>query len=126
MNNILTKLTLMCLVILVVGCSYLAVPKYDATEYQTLIQIAVQSDHGTCTVEQTTALVTLSTFLKYYTEYLPHNDLMWEGAVELDASIRGLHTTPQPYTPRYCELRLKLIHTMATTLAQASGSKVRS
>ena len=126
MNAIFAKLTVMCLVILVMGCSYLAVPQYDATEYQTLIQIAAHSDQGTCTVEQTTHLVTLSTFLKYYTEYLPHNDLMWEGAIELDASIRGLHTAPQPYTATYCTLRLRLIHTMATTLAQASGSKVRS
>lgn len=126
MRHILATLTLMCLVILVMGCSYLAVPKYDATEYQTLIQIATHSDMGDCGVEQTTTLLTLSTFLKYYTEYLPHNELTWEGVVELDTSIRNLSTSPRPITPTYCGLRLRVIHTMATSLAQASGSKVRS
>jgi cell division protein YceG involved in septum cleavage len=117
------------MILMLSGCSLFFIPVFDSKEYDTLIEIAASSSRGTCTTEETAHLARLTNYLRYYTEYLPHNDRIHLGVMELQHTVDSLHaqtlreSLDLPITPTYCALRLRVIHRMATTLAFAAGSK---
>jgi hypothetical protein len=65
----------------------------------------------------------MSTHLVLYTRYLPNNTKMNIGVIVMDKTIQELYALPQPIGQIYCTFKLRLIHAMATSLAEASGSK---
>ncbi len=105
-----------------VGCSVLNIPRWDPREYNELITIAAESSRGFCSQEQIDHLTALTRHLRLYSAYLPDNEKIAAGAVALDTT--ALELTPAgKVSATYCQLKLKTIHVMATTLAQAAGGK---
>lgn len=108
--------------LLLSGCSVLLVPHWNATEYNELVTIAAESSRGTCQTEQVETLSKLSTHLRHYSEFLPNNELMASGVAQMDTTIQTLNTGGL-IGSTFCSLKLRTIHTMATSLAKASGEK---
>jgi len=106
----------------VLGCSTIFVPHWNATEYNDLVTIAAESSRGTCQTEQVETLSKLSTHLRHYSEFLPNNELMAAGVAQMDTTIQTLNTGGI-IGSTFCSLKLRTIHTMATSLAKASGEK---
>lgn len=107
------------------ACAFVAVPHWAEREYQVLTVIATESSRGTCEIGQTETLLRHSTYLVNYTHYLPNNELIYEGAVEMDKTVQDLNLQASrgSISPIYCTMKLRVIHTMANTLAKASGGK---
>lgn len=114
---------LFALTLLLCGCSILFVPTWQEREYNELIHIAALSLRGTCSPLQNQELLDMSTHLVFYTQYLPNNTKINIGAVNMDKTIQELYAMPQPISQVFCTFKLRIIHAMATTLAEASGSK---
>jgi hypothetical protein len=104
------------------GCSILTPPTYQEFEYANLIEIAAVASEGECSVEQRARLANLSVRSALYSKYLPHNELMAEGTAKLDESAQNLKSSTT-FSPAFCQLKLRVIKSMATTLAGAVGGK---
>jgi hypothetical protein len=109
-------------VLLLSGCSVLFIPQWDATEYNDFVDIASESAQGTCSVEQRDRLAKLSTHARYYSEFLPHNELIAEGALKMDETVQELNQNDTP-SAVYCKIKLRAINMMARTLAKSVGGK---
>jgi hypothetical protein len=111
------------------GCSIISLPTYSESEYTQLIEISASTAHGSCSPAQTEHLADVSNHLYFYSTYQPHNELMAEGVAAMDKSIQNLNqrthpgSVEPPISDTYCQLKLRVINSMATTLAQAAGGK---
>lgn len=112
------------LFVVAVGCSIITPPTYHETEYANYIEIAIASSEGICNSDETQKLAALSTRAGLYSKYLPNNDLMAQGADLMDKSIQSLRANQDP-SKNYCQMKLRIIKQMATTLAEAAGGKQR-
>lgn len=104
------------------GCSIITPPTYHETEYGNYIEIAITASEGICNSDETQRLAALSLRANLYSKYLPNNDLMAQGADQMDKSIQSLRANQDP-SKNYCQMKLRLIKQMATTLAEAAGGK---
>lgn len=105
------------------GCSIISLPTYHESEYAQLIEIAVVASESSCKPEETAQLAKLSTHIVFYSEYLPNNEHVAQGVVEMDKSIQALKLAAPDSA--YCHLKLRAITSMATTLADVAGSKTK-
>jgi hypothetical protein len=117
------KTLLLCAVLFLSGCSIITLPTYNESEYAQLIDIATLASESHCKLEETIQLEKLSNRLVFYSAYLPHNEKIAEGTVEMNKTIHTL----QPLAPdsTLCHMKLRIITSMATTLADAAGGKPR-
>lgn len=116
------RMLLPVIVVFVAGCSIITPPTYHETEYSNLIEIAAEASEGVCSDAQKERLAALALRSTLYSKYLPHNELMAEGTEKLNETVEALRSNKAP-SPSYCQLKLRLIKTMATTLAGAVGGK---
>jgi len=115
---------LVLIVLLSFGCSIITPPTYHETEYVNYIEVAIAASEGICNSDETQKLATLSLRANLYSKHLPNNDLMTQGADLMDTSIQSLRTNQDP-PKNYCQMKLRIIKQMATTLAEAAGGKRR-
>lgn len=113
--------------LMLLGCSVLAVPHWDSTEYSVLTKLSTMSTRGTCEPAQTEKLSWLSAYLANYSEFLPNNSLVHAGVIEMDKTIQDLDEEAHkaPVSKVYCSLRLRVIHAMAAKLAETVGEMPR-
>jgi hypothetical protein len=111
-------------VVTVAGCSIITPPTYHDSEYSNYIDIAVAASEGICNSDETQKLAALSTRAGLYSKYLPNNELITQGAEQMDKSIQTLRANDAP-SKGYCQMKLRVIKQMATTLAEAAGGKPR-
>ena len=119
------KLSLFLAALLLSGCAVINVPTWNETEYSDIVSIAVLTSKGTCEIEQTEQIHAVSTHLRYYTWNLPHNELIFTGAHNLNLAAETLNHEAHdgPVSRTYCAIKLKAINNMAYALAKASGQK---
>jgi len=110
------------LTILLSACAIIAPPKYHEAEYSYYIEIAAQTSESTCTVEERRRLVQLANRAARYSANLPNNELIASGGVNLWESLLELNQA-QSVTPTFCQLKLRIVREIATTLAQTAGGK---
>lgn len=115
------KTLLLASILFLSGCSVLLIPHWDPREYNELVTIAAESSRGFYDKEQVDHLTALTRHLRLYTLYLPNNENIAAGAAILDKTAQEL--TKGKVGETYCQLKLKNIHLMAVTLAQAAGGK---
>lgn len=118
------KILIPILAMLMVGCSIISPPNYHEAEYANLIEIAAEASQGLCSVEQKERLANLALRSALYSKYLPHNEIMAEGTEKMDETIQNLKSMSAP-SPAFCQIKLHIIKTMATTLAEAAGGKTK-
>ena len=116
------KMLLLLPMLLLVGCAIINPPTYHEPEYSNLIEIAAEASDGVCSVEQKERLSNLTLRSALYSKYLPHNELMAEGTEQLAEAVQTLKNSTST-SPSFCQLKLRLIKNMATTLAGAVGGK---
>lgn len=118
------KMLLLCAILFLGGCAIITPPIYHETEYENYIEIAIAASEGICNSDETQKLAALSTRAGLYSKYLPNNELMAQGAEQMDKTIRTLRAAEAP-AMSYCTMKLRIIKGMATTLAEAAGGKQR-
>lgn len=118
------KLLVLAFVLLLAGCSIITPPAYHEVEYGNYIEITIAASEGICNSDETQKLAALSTRAGLYSKYLPNNELMAQGAEQMDKSIQTLRANDAP-SKGYCTMKLRMIKQMASTLAEAAGGKPR-
>lgn len=116
------KALLLCIILMFSGCAIISPPTYHETEYGNYIEIAIAASEGICNSDETQKLAALSTRAGLYSKYLPNNELMAQASDQMDKSIQSLRANQDP-SKNYCQMKLRVIKQMATTLAQAAGGK---
>jgi len=106
------------------GCGYVVVPHWDNTEYNDLVSVAALSSKGDCSVEQRDKLSEITTHALYYSKFLPANDLTHEGIAQMNKTVQELNDAPK-VSQAFCDIRLRAIHLMSTSMAKAVGGKPR-
>ncbi len=112
------------IILLWAGCSIITPPTYHEAEYGNYIEIAVAASEGICNSDEAQKLSELSTRAGLYSKHLPNNELISQGAEQLDRSIQTLRAVEAP-SKGYCSMKLRIIKQMASTLAEAAGGKTK-
>lgn len=115
-----------CMVLLLVGCSFMP-PKFDATEYSSIVLLATLAETPRCEIPQVERLREQSRFTKTYAQHIPNNEDTFKSLQEIDAAVDTLlvRVKSEPVSASYCRLKYYGIELMTHVLLDAVGRKPR-
>lgn len=116
------KILLAFMLLIMSGCAIISPPRYHESEYAYFIEIAALASESTCTIEERHRFTQLANRASLYSANLPNNELMAKGADALWTSVVELEQA-KTVTPVFCQLKLRIVKEIATTLATAAGGK---
>jgi hypothetical protein len=132
------KLLLVCVVVLLSGCSTLLdsyLMTYDTNEYRIISEIRAdaQGYKTSCANElisttNSVALADKTRLFVVFSEHLPHNQPVIKASIELDKIAQGLktqYTNGSKVSPVFCKIKFESVEHSAEAMQKIIGAKPR-